>query len=189
MGKILCFVYDKMADFEVSLACTMINGKRYRVIPVGETREPVTTFSTMVVTPSATLDEALAWDDVDGLIIPGGVPRRQPRILTEIILKLHGQGKLVGAICAGPMFLARAGVLEGRKFTHSAGPEDLAKFDSAGLFPANGFVAGGAVRDGNIITATGESFVDFAGEIMDYLGMFGAPGEKEAWAKEFKGLA
>jgi putative intracellular protease/amidase len=188
LGKILCFVYDKMADFEVTLACTMINGKRYAVVTVGVSREPVTTFSTMVVSPAATLDEALDWDDVDGLLIPGGVPREQPESLTEIIQRLNGQGKLVAAICAGPMFLARAGVLAGRKFTHSVTPDDLARFDSVDPFPTSGFMLSGVVRDGNVITASGESFLDFAAEVMDYLGLFSSPEGRRAWEKEFKGL-
>ena len=189
MGKILCFVYDTMADFEVSLAGTMISGKKYRVVPVGENRTTVSAMSGLAISPAATLDEALTWDDVDGLLIPGGVPKHQPPALTELIRKLDGQGKLLAAICAGPVFLARAGILQGRKFTHSADAADLARFDASDPFPACGFTGGGVVRDGNVITAPGNLFVDFAGEIMERLGLFSGPQDREEWSKEFKGLS
>jgi putative intracellular protease/amidase len=178
-----------MADFEVSLACTMIAGKRYRIVPVGLRMAPVSTFSGLVVSPTATLNEALSWDDLDGLIIPGGSPNPQPPELTALIRRLDDQGKLLAAICAGPTYLARAGVLDGRKFTHTADAAFLAKLNSPDPFPTCGFTSGGVVRDRNVITAPDTSFVDFAAEIMDFLGLFGDDGDKTAWATAYKGLA
>jgi len=58
------------------------------------------------------------------------------------------QGKLLGAICAAPGILARAGVLKGKKAT---------MFDDTGEFAKAGahFTGKGVEIDGKIITATG----------------------------------
>ena len=44
------------------------------------------------------------------------------------------------------------------------------------------------VRDGNIITAQGIAFIDFAIEICDWFNLFESQGEKESFSKSIKGL-
>jgi len=188
LGKILCFVYDTMADFEMTLAAFVLADAKREIIPVGLTKAPVQAMSGLLYLPAATLDDVLGYDDVDGLIIPGGMGKEHPAALTRLIKRLDEQGKLLAAICAGPKYLARAGVLHGRKYTTTADEEYLGRTGWANPFPDKGFVNQHVVRDGNVITSTGSAFVDFAVEIADFLGLFTKPGEKEMWAKEFKGL-
>ena len=57
--------------------------------------------------------------------MPGGMPGAQhlkddPRI-AAILKRLHGRGRPVAAICAAPMVLASAGLLEGRRATSFPG--------------------------------------------------------------------
>lgn len=64
---------------------------------------------------------ALAEQEFDMIALPGGMPgaehlKKDPRI-AEIIRRLHGKGRPVAAICAAPMVLAAAGVLDGRRAT------------------------------------------------------------------------
>ena len=61
---------------------------------------------------------ALAEQDFDMIALPGGMPgadhlKKDPRI-AEIVRRLHAAGRPVAAICAAPMVLAAAGVLDGR---------------------------------------------------------------------------
>lgn len=104
--------------------------------------------------------------DYDGVIIPGGMPgasnlRDHGRVI-EIIKDLNSQGKLVAAICAGPIVLNRADIIAGKNITAYPGfEEELAKSQLTGR-PVE--------IDGNIITAMGPNFaVNFALELVKYL--------------------
>ena len=63
--------------------------------------------------------------DFDLVALPGGMPgadhlKRDPRI-AGIVRRLHDAGRPVAAICAAPMVLDAAGVLEGRRATSYPG--------------------------------------------------------------------
>ena len=97
---------------------------------------------------------ALVEQDFDMIALPGGMPgaehlRNDPRI-ADFVRRLHDLGRPVAAICAAPMVLAAAGVLEGRRATS---------------YP--GFLEGGTgeavVVDRNVITSRGPgTALDFA---------------------------
>jgi 4-methyl-5(b-hydroxyethyl)-thiazole monophosphate biosynthesis len=68
---------------------------------------------------------ALMEQDFDMIALPGGMPgadhlKRDARI-TEIVRRLHDKGRPVAAICAAPMVLDAAGVLDGRRATSYPG--------------------------------------------------------------------
>jgi protein deglycase len=64
------------------------------------------------------------------IVLPGGMPGTrnlvaEPRIL-ELVRRLHGEGRTTAAICAAPLVLEAAGVLEGVAITcHPAVREEL----------------------------------------------------------------
>lgn len=112
------------------------------------------------------IDEIDQVDSYDGVVIPGGMPgatnlRDNPRVI-EIVKEIDKKGKLAAAICAGPIVLEKAGVIEGKKVTSYPGFEDQL---SSGVYQEEN-----VVRDQNIITARGPALaVDFAIEIVKYL--------------------
>lgn len=68
---------------------------------------------------------ALAEQEFDMIALPGGMPgaehlQKDPRI-AEIVRSLHEKGRPVAAICAAPMVLAAAGVLDGHRATSYPG--------------------------------------------------------------------
>lgn len=97
-----------------------------------------------------------AWDAIDPaafdvLALPGGGPGTDALRTHEGVLAavraFHEVGKIVAAVCAAPLVLQAAGILQGRRVTcHPASAAEL----TAGLR-----VDEAVVRDGNLITSQG----------------------------------
>ena len=112
MNTILCYIYPDMADFEVVVALHRLrNAGKRRIITVAETKDAVVSQSGLRYVPDMTIREA-ADLDVEALIIPGGPINNDQNAILPLIRRLYAQGKLLAAICFGPQFLGRAGVLE-----------------------------------------------------------------------------
>ena len=112
-----------------------------------------------------------------GIIIPGGLPGatnlRDNDLVIKLIQDFDESKKMIGAICAGPIVLDKAGILEGKKVTSYPG---FGK-DLKGANLKDDLV----VRDGNIITSRGPATaVYFALEIIEYL----HSGDKEKEVKK-----
>lgn len=182
MGKILVFLYDTMAGFEMSFASYLIGNYSDReVIGIGYEKKPVRDSSGVFYSPTLTVSEAIALPDVEGLIIPGGRSGDCRPELVALIQKLDREQRLLAAICAGPMFLALAGVLNGRRFTTSLAEwDDDARehYRATDPFPRATYTGSRMVRDGHIVTAIGYAFADFGIEIADGLGLFESPEER-----------
>lgn len=102
----------------------------------------------------------------DGAVIPGGLPGatnlKEDQRVIDIIKNMDERGKLVAAICAGPIVLERAGLIDGKKVTSYPGFEEELKNSIYEEKPV--------VIDHNIITSRGPALaVDFAKEIIRYL--------------------
>lgn len=102
----------------------------------------------------------------DAIVIPGGMPGatnlRDNKDVIKIVQEINGMGKLVAAICAGPIVLEEARVIDGKEVTSYPG------FDKD--LPNSIYKEDDVVIDGNIITARGPAkAVDFSIEIVKYL--------------------
>jgi 4-methyl-5(b-hydroxyethyl)-thiazole monophosphate biosynthesis len=104
--------------------------------------------------------------EYDGVVIPGGLPgatnlRDESKVI-DIVKTMYENNKLTAAICAGPIVLERAGIIDGKKITSYPGFQEQlagAKYQEQAV-----------VRDENIITARGPALaVDFAIEIVRHL--------------------
>lgn len=120
--------------------------------------------SGIVVSPDTTLDEALASGPFDMIVLPGGMPAsatlRDDDRVTSRVAEMKADGRLVAAICAAPIALARAGVLEGETFTSYPGMD----------LPAEGYSEERVVVSGNVITSRGPgTAMEFAIELVRLL--------------------
>ncbi len=107
------------------------------------------------------------FDETDALILPGGMPgsrnlQQSERVL-ELVRRMHRSGRIVAAICAAPIVLEAAGVLENTRYTMYPGFESV----------MSGRPTGSLVEhDGNIITGKGPGAAfAFASEIASALGI------------------
>jgi protein deglycase len=104
------------------------------------------------ITVKADMEIESLTDDIEGIILPGGMPgsrnlAKSGKVIS-LIKSLNKQKKLICAICAAPaVVLLRAGVIGGKKVTSYPGYEDE--------FTDSHYMEKNVVADGNIITSRG----------------------------------
>lgn len=188
MGKILCFIYDSMADFEVTLGCHMLGCiEEVKIISIAYERGTIEALSQLKYVPDMTVKEAIELEDIEGLIIPGGVIRECRTELMELIQKLDREKKLICAICAAPEFLAKAGVLDNHRYTTTLDHSYYVDNGIEDCFPRGNYLEEKVVKHENIITAKGRSFVDFGTEILSVFNVFDDEDDKKGYARSYKG--
>lgn len=105
--------------------------------------------------------------DYDLVVLPGGMPgatnlRDDERVI-NLLKKQNKDGKLIGAICAAPIVLGKAGLTEDRNITSYPGFEDQ--------LPKCNYIEEAVVVDKNIITSRGPATgMAFAYELLNQLG-------------------
>lgn len=105
-------------------------------------------------------------ENFGGIVLPGGMPgssnlKKDPRII-KLIQKIHQSGGITAAICAAPIALAEAGVLEGKSYTCYPGYEDEIK--------KGRFTSEPVTVDGRIVTGKGAACaIPFALKIVEIL--------------------
>ena len=115
--------------------------------------------------PDVTLDEALN-SDYDMVVLPGGMPgaahlKDDPRIIA-LLKKMAAAGKYTAAICAAPMVLAEAGLLEGKQATSYSGFLDA--------YPRVLLSSAAVVQDSKVLTSRGPgTAMDFALALVEVL--------------------
>ena len=112
----------------------------------------------ITITPDTTLD-AVLHDSFDMIVLPGGQPGtnhlKDDARLRALLNSTAKQGKYVAAICAAPIVLAAAGLLDGKQATCYPGSLDA--------FPAVLHKTSAIVEDGKLITSRGPgTAMDFA---------------------------
>ncbi len=126
-----------------------------------------------------TMEADMLLVDVDstlfsGVILPGGQAswtlRDTPAVM-KLVREMHAAGKLVAAICAAPMALAKAGVLQGRRATcyPAAEVEEMVRAAASELCTE------ATVTDGHVITGRGPgAALAFGFALAEALGKAGA---------------
>lgn len=104
--------------------------------------------------------------DIDGIVLPGGMPGaanlKNSTELLKIIKDVYNKNGLCAAICAAPIVLEAADILEGKNATSYPG------FDEQ--MPSCNYREDRVVIDGNIITGRGPGVaMEFALTVVEYL--------------------
>ena len=171
--KTYVFLYDGFADFEIAPLLLILREKTEVITFSFEKGFQQSEEQLKVI-----VDESISGvdpNDVDLLLIPGGnpEPHRNRTDFHDLLKKVHDGGKLIAAICGGPGFLAHAGLLKGLRIAHGFSDEDAIR-----VFEGSEITDEDVIVEGNIITARGQAFAEFAVEVYRVLGFF--ENDKEA---------
>lgn len=168
MKNIAILVAHGFEEIELSAPLDILRRFRFNVVTAGVGGTEIEGAHQLVVKTDTTLDELDA-DKLDAIILPGGgggaaVLRDTPEVI-ELIQAMHKSGKLVAAICAAPIALAKAGIIAGRSI--SAYP-DPSVFEELSTSQITGDLV---TVDGHIITGKGPAAaLAFGYAIASYLG-------------------
>lgn len=153
-----CFLADGFEEIEALATIDILRRADIAVTTVGVGDKNVCGAHDIIVTADMHIDEFEYNEDMQGIILPGGMPGvknlyAEDRV-RDAVSYCMSRGLLTCAICAAPSILGRMGVLSGKKATCYPGFE--AELTGAEVTGEK------VVVDGNIITAKG------AGCAMDF---------------------
>ncbi|WP_430509191.1 DJ-1/PfpI family protein [Gottfriedia solisilvae] len=170
MKKVLLFVYDSFAEFEISILITCLRGKgiQLETFSINTNDIPIISAGNLKILADHSIKNINS-NDYEALLIPGGSP--YPLLENELLLSLirdfYTNNKMIGAICGGPALLGAAGILNEISYTASLSKEDR---EYADVLNWTNKRQDYLVIDQNVITATGSNYLKFAEEVLRALG-------------------
>ena len=191
MKKTAVLLYPLFSLQEIGTLTELLRFYDRETVTFSAGREPVKSEDGFTILPDRDLTE-FDRGEFDSLVLPG-IWEPLPVMLDERIIRFleqfRGDGDiLIAAISAGPLLLGKAGLLEGRRFTHGVFEEFL---DAFPVMPRENAVRTYLVEDGNLITAYGGAFREFAVAVAHRLGIdcrdqiFDPMAEKEYTEEDF----
>jgi len=150
MPRVAVILADGFEEVEAMAIVDVLRRAGIDTVLAGLHDGPIASARKVKVIPDTVIDSVKA-DDFDMIVLPGGQPgsdnlNADSRV-KALVQSFAGKGKLTGAICAAPIVLASAGVLQGKHVT---------------AYPSYKERLGGAVYeeksvvvDGNILTSRG----------------------------------
>ncbi|SHM36470.1 DJ-1 family glyoxalase III [Halanaerobium congolense] len=165
MGKILIPLAEGFEEIEAVTNIDVLRRAGLDVITAGIGSKNIEGDHGIKVEADTVISE-IDTADLDAVVLPGGMPGaanlRDSNELRNIIKKLNEENKLCAAVCAAPIVLEAAGILDGKKATSYPG------FDKD--MPSCNYQEDRVVIDGNLITGRGPGVaVEFAMTLVEYL--------------------
>jgi 4-methyl-5(b-hydroxyethyl)-thiazole monophosphate biosynthesis len=166
MAKVLVPLAQGCEELEAVTVADILRRAGITVITAGLEAGAVRASRGMMLLPDATLDE-VAGTEFDMIVLPGGMPgsehlKNDGRII-DLLKNMAADGKYTAAICAAPMALHAAGLLEGKRATSFPGVLDR-------LPGTHAYLNDKVVTDGNVVTSKGPgTAMDFALTLVELL--------------------
>ncbi len=159
---IYVFLADGFEEIEALAPVDFLRRAGINTVTVGVTGDVVRGAHGIEVKTEALLNDIVLSDELEGVILPGGMPGatnldNSPDVQKAIDFCAQ-KGKIISAICAAPFILGKKGLLNGKRATCFPGFEE---------FLEGAILTGeGVVKDGNVITAKGAGVAwEFGAEI------------------------
>ncbi len=167
MTRVLVPLAPGFEDLEAVTIVDLLRRAGIEAVTAGLQAGLVTGARGMRMQPDALLDDVLE-QDFAMIALPGGMPgaenlRNDARI-QKLLKKMAGAGKYTAAICAAPIALAQAGLLDGKRATSYPG------FIEKMAIPGAHCTTDAVVVDGKVVTSRGPgTAMDFALELVQLL--------------------
>lgn len=161
--------YPGLCLYEVMPLLALLGYEEKKVDIVGIDDKPIATEEGLRILPDVTMAR-FDPDACDALLLTGigGIEPLANEAYTDFLHAFAGRDDiLLAAISLAPVLLGKAGLLAGRKFCVGMYEEDKSSFP---FFDYDNRVYGPLVEDGNVITAVGHAFREFAVAVMRRLG-------------------
>ena len=168
MNKLLLLLADGFEEIEALGTADILRRMNVNVTTAALKKTAVTGSHNITVQADALLDDVNI-EEFSGVVLPGGMPGSLNLYNDERVINLlynfSAENKLTAAICAAPMVLDKAGLLEKCRFTMYPA-EDLYKFLRGNKRP----LADRVVVDGKIVTGKGPGVTaEFAAAVAEVL--------------------
>ncbi|MBQ3286010.1 MAG: DJ-1/PfpI family protein [Ruminococcus sp.] len=126
-----CFLAQGFEETEALAPVDILRRAGIGVTTVGVGGKVIIGSHKIPVTADITIDEFVCGSDMEGVILPGGMPGVKNLYASQGVLDAvnfaNDNGLYVCAICAAPMILGRLGIVDGKKATCFPGFEDELK--------------------------------------------------------------
>lgn len=167
MPKVLVPLAEGCEELEAVTIIDLLRRAEIDVVTAGLAIGPVTASRGTRLLPDTTIGSVVQ-DTFDMVVLPGGMPGAATLNEDLRIVALLNRALLAGgyaaAICAAPMVLADAGILDGKRATGYPG------FIDGDKYPALTYTGSAVECDGKIITSRGPgTAMDFALTIVETL--------------------
>lgn len=178
MARVLVPLAEGFEELEAVTIIDLLRRAGMEVVVAGLEPGTVTASRGTVLVPDVDIDEVLN-DDFDLVVLPGGLPGatnldRDERIHDLLAHQAAGD-RYCAAICAAPIVLANAGLLDGRAATSYPGSLN------ADDYPEVRLVEDPVVVDGRVITSRGPgTAMDFALRLIELLAGAGTRADVES---------
>ncbi|MBE6403220.1 MAG: DJ-1/PfpI family protein [Lentisphaeria bacterium] len=153
MKKVLILLAEGFEEIEALGTADILRRMGVEVVLASMKKTVVSGSHNIIVSADALFDD-LEKNTFDAVVLPGGLPGSLNLYNDDRVIDiLHGfaaENKVTAAICAAPMVLDKAGLLENRRFTMYPA-EDLYKYLRDNKRPQSDMV----VADGKVITGKG----------------------------------
>ncbi|NCC51468.1 MAG: DJ-1/PfpI family protein [Spartobacteria bacterium] len=150
MTNVMVMLAQGVEEMEATIIIDVLRRAQWRVVAVGLDKQVVTAARGMKMIPDAMLD-AIDPDEFDMIVLPGGAGGKDSLSADERVLDLlkdfAAKGKWTAAVCAGPLVMQKAGILEGHRVTCYPGSAE-------GITDAE-WVDQPVVIDGTMVTSQG----------------------------------
>lgn len=171
MKKAAVMLYPLFSMQEISCTTELFKFYNKEIVTFAAGREPVKSEDGFTILPDMAFEE-FRREDFDCLVLPG-IWEPLPVLLDERNIRFlerfrEDRSLVIAAISSSPLLLGKAGLLEGKKFTHGVYEEFL---DAFPVVPREGIVRTYLVEDGNLITAYGGAFREFAAAVAQKVGI------------------
>lgn len=166
MASVLVPLAAGCEEIEAVTVIDLLRRAGIDVMTAGLVPGPVHASRGVVLVPDAWLDDVLD-KPFDMVVLPGGMPgsahlRDDARVMA-LLRSMATQGRWTAAICAAPMALLAAGVLEGKRVTSFPGVLDQ-------LPGTHYYCTDPVVVDGRVVTSRGPgTAMDFALTLVELL--------------------